>query len=313
LEGVHSIKLNALRHGLRSVQTVVPGEDVDAWEAHRAAVVEDMKPMGAIELALAKQVAIKLWRLGRVVRFEADMIGNGQDTEELVHSHEKSHNRAFGGPARTDIPKRKDVENARKEAEVSAKQISERAGALRQLELLDGMENENEFEDWSLYEFLKDDFRFGEEELARMFKGEDDGPFRARHARKMILARVDGKADAKSLGVALGEARQEKQKEATEKLSRLRSKHKGLARRYKSALERRRLSRGIPDDAALDKIHRYEARLERGLHKALERLQALQEGPTAVPSSIDLAVVQGGYRDPEMASFGNSAIEAGRV
>ena len=79
IDGVEAVKLNALRHGLRSVQTVVPGEDPDAWEAHRAAVIEDVKPVGALELALVEQVAIKLWRLRRVVRFEADMIGNAQN------------------------------------------------------------------------------------------------------------------------------------------------------------------------------------------------------------------------------------------
>jgi hypothetical protein len=42
-------------------------------------------------LALAETVASKLWRPGRVVRFEADMIGNAQDTEQLAHTHEKSH------------------------------------------------------------------------------------------------------------------------------------------------------------------------------------------------------------------------------
>jgi hypothetical protein len=310
IEGVEAVKLNALRHGLRSVQTVVPGEDPDAWEAHRAAVVEDVKPVGALELALAEQIAIKLWRLGRVVRFEADMIGNAQDPEELTHTHEKSHDRGYGGPARTDIPTRKDVENARKEAVELAKEFSERDCALRQLALLDEMANEDEFEDWNLYEFLKDDFRFGEEELARIFKGEDDGRFRARHSRKMILARVEGKAEAKSLGTTLGAAWHQKQDEATEKLRRLRSKHKGLTRRYKAALERRRLSGGIPDDAALDKIQRYEAHLERGLHKALERLQTHQEARTAVPSTINLAVVQGAYREPEMGSFGNFPIGA---
>ncbi len=63
-EGVEAIKLNALRHGLRSIQTVVPGEDPDAWEAYRA-VVDDVKPVGALELTLAEQIAAKLWRIGR--------------------------------------------------------------------------------------------------------------------------------------------------------------------------------------------------------------------------------------------------------
>ena len=61
-EGVEAVKLNALRHGLRSIQTVVSGEDPDSWEAHRNAIVDDLKPFGAIELALAEQVAVKLWR-----------------------------------------------------------------------------------------------------------------------------------------------------------------------------------------------------------------------------------------------------------
>ena len=43
-EGVEAVKLKALRHGLRLIQTVVPGKDPDAWEAHRAAVLEDVKP-----------------------------------------------------------------------------------------------------------------------------------------------------------------------------------------------------------------------------------------------------------------------------
>jgi hypothetical protein len=73
VEGVDAIKLNAFRHGFRSVQTVVPGEDPDAWEAHRAAVVEDVKPVGALELALAEQIAVKLWRLGREVLFAASL------------------------------------------------------------------------------------------------------------------------------------------------------------------------------------------------------------------------------------------------
>jgi hypothetical protein len=67
-DGIEAVKLNALRHGLRSVQTVVPGEDPDAWEAHRIAIVEDLKPIVVLEYALAEQIAAKLWRLGRAKR-----------------------------------------------------------------------------------------------------------------------------------------------------------------------------------------------------------------------------------------------------
>ena len=61
-EGIEAVRFNALRHGLRSLQTVIPGEAPEEWESHRAAVVEDLKPEGAVELALAEQIAVKLWR-----------------------------------------------------------------------------------------------------------------------------------------------------------------------------------------------------------------------------------------------------------
>jgi hypothetical protein len=71
-----------------------------------------VKPVGALELAMAEQIAAKLRRLGRVLFFEANGIGNAQDREELAYSHEKSNKRAYGGPDRTDIPTREDVQTA---------------------------------------------------------------------------------------------------------------------------------------------------------------------------------------------------------
>ena len=62
-EGIEATRFNALRHGLRTLHTVVPGETPEQWEAHRIGVVEDLKPEGAVELALAEQIAAKLWRL----------------------------------------------------------------------------------------------------------------------------------------------------------------------------------------------------------------------------------------------------------
>ena len=104
--------------------------------------------------------------------------------------------------------------------------------------------------------------------------------------------------------------RDEKIPELSEKAAKGDRHVKALRSRYKAAVERLRRARVIPNDFELEKIQRYEAHLERGLHKALERLQALQEARGANPTTINLAVVQGTYREPEMASFGNSAIEA---
>ena len=72
---------------------MVPGENLEDWEAHRDAIVDDLAPLGAMEFALAEQVAVKLWRLGRVVRFEADLIANAQAEDELLRAHEMIHQR----------------------------------------------------------------------------------------------------------------------------------------------------------------------------------------------------------------------------
>lgn len=62
---------NAVRHGVMCNTPVVPGEDPLAWEDHRAGVVESLQPVGLLELTLAEQAALLLWRMGRLARYEA--------------------------------------------------------------------------------------------------------------------------------------------------------------------------------------------------------------------------------------------------
>ena len=304
-DGVEAVKLNALRHGLRSVQTVVPGEEPDAWEAHRAGVVDDLKPLGAMELALAEQIAAKLWRLGRVVLFEANVIGNAQDPDELANSHEKARKRGnYGGPARTDIPTREDIQKANDAARGAKEALAKQETALGQLESLAAMGENDLIEDWTIYEPLKHALRLEEKETDGVFKNEDE-PFRARHLRAML--RMRGAVEETAIAIS-AHWRDEKIPELSEKAAKADRHAKALRSRYKAAVERLCRARVIPNEFELDKIQRYEAHLERGLHKALERLQTLQEGRGANPTTINLAVVQGAYREPEMASFGNSAI-----
>jgi hypothetical protein len=94
------------------------------------------------------------------------------------------------------------------------------------------------------------------------------------------------------------------------------AEHESLARRYEEALERRRLASGLPEATDLDRIQRYEAHLERGLHKDLDRLHDLKAARGAVPPrgpSVAVAVVQAGSEAAvanEMASFGSFHVEA---
>jgi hypothetical protein len=201
------------------------------------------------------------------------------------------------------------VKSARKAVKRAEEKLEKRETALRVLETLDQFKDEDVFsnDEWPIYDVLKEDLSLGEKETDNLFKTENEN-FAVHHVRKMLKLRGDAKTVREQI---LAYWRDEKIPELRGKLTHPKKVLKNVVRRYEAALERLRLARGLPDDAALDKIQRYEAHLERGLHKALERLQALQEARGANPTTINLAVVQGTYREPEMASFGNSAIEGG--
>jgi hypothetical protein len=61
---------------------VAPLEHLPAWEMHRAAIVDDLAPVGAVEQALAERIALLLWRLNRVAVVEhAELVHAQADVE----------------------------------------------------------------------------------------------------------------------------------------------------------------------------------------------------------------------------------------
>jgi hypothetical protein len=82
-EGKDVVRWNAARHGIRSPAPVVPGiEKAEDWEAHRAGVLESLKPVGHLETVLAERVALLSWRLHRVTRYETESIALYQEKAE---------------------------------------------------------------------------------------------------------------------------------------------------------------------------------------------------------------------------------------
>jgi hypothetical protein len=303
---------NALTHGLRALQIVVPGEDPAAWDAHRDAVLADLEPRGAVEASLAEQVAAKLWRLGRVARHEADLIANAQHRDELLRAHERAHTRGniYSDLSRADIPTRGDLERASRAVVKEGEVLAALDAVIGLLDALTGMADEDAFDDWNpLYEAIKAGLAVGERDLERIFRDrEDEGPFLASHARGMLAIFGDPEEGRAFL---LAKCRGERAEQA-EKAAGVRARYRRVARRYEAALERRRLAASLPSGKDLDRIQRYEAHLERGLHKALDRLRDLREARGAIPPrgpAVAVAVVQAGQAipEPQMASFGISS------
>jgi len=82
-EGKVIVSRNATRHGIYSNVPVVPGEYPEAWEAHRAGVVDSLAPVGLLEVNLAERAALLLWRLQRLARYEAETVATAMEEVEV--------------------------------------------------------------------------------------------------------------------------------------------------------------------------------------------------------------------------------------
>ena len=77
---------NATRHGLYARSPVIPRlEDPAAWDAHLAATIATLQPVGPLEHTLAERAALVLWRLGRVAHYEQEIttLGRERATDDL--------------------------------------------------------------------------------------------------------------------------------------------------------------------------------------------------------------------------------------
>lgn len=73
--GKDLVAKNGLVHGLCSLEPVVDGsESIATWKRHRQEIVSRLSPEGAVEGALAEQIALGYWRLARCARVEAEAI-----------------------------------------------------------------------------------------------------------------------------------------------------------------------------------------------------------------------------------------------
>ena len=73
-EGKARSAQNALKHGMRALKYVVlPDEDAVEFQALEAALLEELAPEGALQVVLARRVAIAAWRLARADRMEVEL------------------------------------------------------------------------------------------------------------------------------------------------------------------------------------------------------------------------------------------------
>lgn len=276
-------KLNSLTHGLRAAAPILPTESPEEWAAHRAGILASLAPAGALEEALAERVALLLWRLGRVARFEAavataaqeDAAGDYARREEEKgrytgswHSHSPDELRAElrHHPARARLLRRL---VAMDDARAIAGEV---AGAiLRQCGTVAG-DNEKEF-----------DLDVVDYPLAADFAWDDFPDITVATLRACIAAIADASRTASADLIAGAVYHYE-------------CEERGARYRLEQAertIGRWREARAVLEGPELEKVLRYEGHLHRQLLQTLHELEAMQARRAGQAAPLARLDVQG--------------------
>jgi hypothetical protein len=319
-EGKARSSKNALRHGVYATLPVIPGlEWNEDWETHQNGILKSLAPEGTLEEALTERVALCLWRLTRVHRYETAITCVGLERiEEQLRPRKPAVKINFPGLESDE----EDVATIEPEValgkilkELHAKQgtVALWEGTHRLLEhlpeLSDGAAVSGDdaygvFED--LLSALPDEGEGTDIEepgfLIAVGVPEDavddaygwDG-WTAGMVRQGLaeLAHSAGIAPEKLLAKAL-KKRRDIQDQNKHEVQRLEVTIKVLRQRMRAKEERLTRERMLPDATTLQKITRYEAHLSRQLLQALhelQRLQAVRGGqPVPLPAALDVVV-----------------------
>jgi hypothetical protein len=86
-EGKDAVRLNALKHGLRSEEVLLPGEDGEALTELGDILASELRPVGMLENLLVSRITAAVWRLRRLGRVEAGIFA-WERSEELAERAE---------------------------------------------------------------------------------------------------------------------------------------------------------------------------------------------------------------------------------
>jgi hypothetical protein len=301
---------NALRHGLRSELPVLPGEQQEDWEAHRAGVLQSLAPAGTLEEALASRVALCLWRLNRVSRYETTITAiRLEEACEKIRSAEARPDPLDGEPETAAAKLKEALEALAKKRET----VDVWEGTPQLLEQLLRTPDTAKMKADDVYGVLHDLYDEAAErghcpelhdeeflaalgvprdELDRAFAWEGWTVGMVKRGLARMAAAAELPPD--KLRARAVKARQEVQDKGKAEVQELERQAKDLRRRVRVQEERARQRLLLPDENTLGKVTRYEAHLSRQMLQALhtlERLQAARAGqPVPPPAALDVTV-----------------------
>ena len=80
--------INAYKHGLTGQLFLMTAEEAEAHERYTASMLQDLKPVGAMEETLARSVADSHWRLNRAVIIENNIFAAEAFDDEAIAARE---------------------------------------------------------------------------------------------------------------------------------------------------------------------------------------------------------------------------------
>jgi hypothetical protein len=83
-EGKTAVARNAVKHGILGTSLLLQDEDPSEFQALLDDLSRSLRPVGALELALAERIAVSLWRQRRLVRAETAAIELGRQPHEVA-------------------------------------------------------------------------------------------------------------------------------------------------------------------------------------------------------------------------------------
>lgn len=278
---------NATKHGLLSGKAVLPHvESVTEWERHLQRTLADLNPAGYLETLLAERVALSLWRLQRVARYEREAAAVQQErAESAVAQARELRHFGFESPAHeSEHPG--DVADDLREARALHELLQRFADLPNEASLAadDAIAILDELAEAAGVDLHEDGFPgppgFPDDVYWEDYDGWTVGMVRA------VLPDIAQREECK-VGDLLAQAL----RGLAGKLAVADVK----AQQTRAELARYRRTHLLPDGNTLDRINRYETSLERSLYRTLhelQRMQAARQGqvvPAPVAVDVDLS------------------------
>lgn len=272
--GKEIVRWNATTHGISSPEPVVPGlESKEDWESHLEGILENLAPVGHLEITLTERIALLSWRLHRVTRFETEAISLSQEKiDEDIHQRNRLLRSFRGGPFETTHPE---------DMRFEAKHTRKAHGALKRFpSLKPGKTLKGEDASSVVWGTLLAATKRTEEEIDEESLELPGVPEDALLTELPAMKASDVRGCVEAIAAHIG-ANPDELLEAATKTARLDAlSAKAKAEQVEGEIDVMSRERILPDAKTLEKISRYEAHLSRQLYQALHELENLQKHRT---------------------------------